>query len=480
MRRNDTAMIPTIKELCIEYTDLSESDIEIIIETSKSLQLTADITQANMFIDCPTKDGKHAIVIAEAMPTKASSLYTSSVVGKFAYSSFEPAVVYTHKTGKPMTRKRAITQEAKYVKQSVTPIKNKDGRTIRSLIMEEDISEQVDHENKMKALSKTTEQLSQTLIGLTEKDSIISNMIQESLLLLDPKGVIVYYNSCAGYLVEEMSGVKESIGTPVNVLLPFLKNIISKTDEIVQEEVSVENKVFEVKQIRLMNKRNLTGTLLVIRELTELRQKERELMVKSAVIQEIHHRVKNNLQTISSLLRLQMKRGGPKAKIHLQESLNRISSIAAVHEELLESSNIDKVEIKQLIERIGQMLIRNRLCTEKDISMQFHGKEMCMNSDTAVSLALTLNELIQNCLKHAFQGMEKGTIEVRFIGSETTLEVEVEDDGIGYSPSSKSSLGHDIVNTIVNHDLAGMFSIKQTSKGTKATVTFPLKEVDTL
>lgn len=466
----------TIQELCTQYTNLTRSDIEIIIEKSKSLQLTADLTQANLFIDCPAKDGKHAIVVAEAKPAHAPSLYSKSVVGKYAYASFEPAVAFTHKTGKPMQRMRAITQEAKYVKQSVVPIQNEQGETIGSLIMEEDVSEQVQHENKVKTLSETNEQLSQTLIGLTDQDSIISNMIQESLLLLDPKGRILYYNSCAGCLIKELAGKTEMLGTSIHDHLPFIKNVYEETESILQQEVTVGKKVLEVKQIILVTQRQITGILVVIRDLTELREKERQLMVKSAVIQEIHHRVKNNLQTVSSLLRLQMKRGGGPEGI--QQSLNRISSIAAVHEELLESSKIDEVEIKQLIERIGQMSIQSRMCADAEVSIAFHGGEMYLKSDVAVSLALTINELIQNGLKHAFQQRTQGNIHIHFSEVQGHFEVVVEDDGVGYSASSPSSLGLDIVNTIVCHDLAGTFNIQKTRSGTKAIITFPLKEVE--
>ncbi|RZT21430.1 sensor histidine kinase [Fictibacillus sp. BK138] len=466
----------TIQELCTQHTNLTMSDIEIIIEKSKSLQLTADLTQANLFIDCPANDGKHAIVVAEAKPANAPSLYSKSVVGKYAYASFEPAVAFTHKTGKPMKRMRAITQEAKYVKQSVVPIKNGRGETIGSLIMEEDVSEQVQHEKKVKVLSETNEQLSQTLIGLTEQDSIISNMIQESLLLLDSKGKILYFNSCAGCLIKELDGKAEILGTFIHERLPFIKGIYENSEGILQQEVNVGKKVLEVKQIVLVNQRQITGILVVIRDLTELREKERQLMVKSAVIQEIHHRVKNNLQTVSSLLRLQMKRGGGPEGI--QQSLNRISSIAAVHEELLESSKIDEVEIKQLIERIGQMSIGSRMCADADVSIDFHGEEMYLKSDVAVSLALTINELIQNCLKHAFKQQHQGKIRIYFSNMQDHFEVVVEDDGIGYSSSTQTSLGLDIVTTIVCHDLTGTFSIEKTNSGTKAVITFPLKEVE--
>jgi two-component sensor histidine kinase len=476
--------LTSITTICTEYTNLTGEDIQEIYDLATNIQMIADLAQANIFIDCPTKDHQHAIVVAEAIPSITPSLYTMPVVGKFAYESYEPAVILTHKTGKPTIRNRAITQEGKSVKQSVVPIKNKLGATIGSLIMEQDISEQIHHENRLKELSQTTEQLSQTLIGLTDQESIISDMIQESLFLLEVDGRIMYANSCAINLVVEMEGTGEIVGSPIVDHLPFLQNIDFEADDVLFKEITAEKKVFVIKRISLRNEDKQTGVLLLIRDLTELREKERQLMVKSAVIKEIHHRVKNNLQTVASLLRLQMKRGVPKESLsYFQESLNRILSIATVHEVLC-NSGLDDIEILELMKRIGHMLVRNRECIETDVTISFEGEGQMMKSDKAISLALLINELVQNSLKHAFRGREKGEIKVCFIRegskkglaeeSSDHLVVKVIDNGLGYSMSDKPSLGLDIVNTIIEHDLSGQFQIRSMGQGTEAVVRFPL------
>ncbi|WP_257351016.1 sensor histidine kinase [Pseudalkalibacillus decolorationis] len=465
----------SIEQLCQQHTTLSKTDIEIICKMSETLQHTADLSQANLFIDCPVKDGEHAIVVAEAAPQTVPSLYQTSVIGKFAYQSFEPAVAYTHQTGKPATRKRAITQEGQVVKQSVVPIKNKERNVIGSLILEQDVSEQVYHENKLKALSQTTEQLSETLLGLTEKDSIISDTIQESLFLIDPNRTVVYANVRGLHLAAEMVGVEEVIGIPITTICPFLDGITFSNEIVSLKEVTVDKKVFELKRICL--KKN-QGILLIIRDLTDLRNKERELMVKSAVIKEMHHRVKNNLQTVASLLRLQKRNVPGESQGYFQESLNRILSIAAVHEELLAAENdLEEIEIQQLLKRIGNMLIRNK--GYLNISIEFSGESIVLKSDKAVSLALIFNELIQNCVKHAFSGSVEGIVVVHFSDSDGWIEMVVQDDGIGFNPNGNQTLGLTIVEEITNHDLKGGFSIaKGTEKGTRASIRFPVNGVN--
>ncbi|TCP31236.1 two-component sensor histidine kinase [Scopulibacillus darangshiensis] len=463
-----------IEALCQEHTALSRTDIAMICEMSETLQHTADLAQANLFIDCPLKEGQHAIVVAEAAPQTVPTLYKEPVVGKFAYESFEPAVAYTHNTGKPATRKRAITQEGKVVKQSVVPIKNQQNDIIGSLILEQDMSEQIYHENKMKALSQTTEKLSDTLLGLTDTDSIISNTIQESLFLLDQDRHVVYANARGLQLAAEMAGVDLLAGRTITDIFPFLNNITFSKKEVSLKEVAIDKNVFEVKRIHLQKNQ---GILLILRDLTELRNKERELMVKSAVIKEMHHRIKNNLQTVASLLRLQKRNVPKESQGYFQESLNRILSIAAVHEELLAAEKFEAIDIHHLFKRIGRMLIRNKSDSSSRISMAFGGNSLTLKSDKAVSLALIFNELVQNCVKHAFNGYGEGKVVVHFHPFDDQMEMVIEDNGIGFNPCDKPTLGLTIVQAIANHDLEGDFSIAKAEIGTRASVRFPVQEV---
>lgn len=198
--------------------------------------------------------------------------------------------------------------------------------------------------------------------------------------------------------------------------------------------------------------------------------------MKSVAIREIHHRVKNNLQTIASLLRLQMRRGLPEeSKIHFEESLNRITSIASVYEIILSNSTVDDVDLYQLIEKIGNALVMES-GVDMNISISYSGPNIQIKSDKAVTVALVVNELIQNCVKHAFKTIEFGEIEVLLQQMDGQIMVQVIDNGEGYSPPSKTSLGLDIVQTLIEHDLSGQFKIQKAENGTVASVVFPLKE----
>ncbi|MED4017752.1 sensor histidine kinase [Sutcliffiella cohnii] len=463
-----------LEYLCQEHTNLTDEEIRTIEDISRNLPLIADLNQANVFIDCPTKEGKYAIVVAEAVPTTAKSVYKNPVVGKFAYESFEPAVFFTLRTGKNMFLNRALTQEGRTVEQSVVPIKGVHNQVIGTLIMEKDISEKLYHQDKMKALSEATETLSEILIGMTTDRPIIPEVIEEALFFIDPQGSILYYNPAAINLVSEVCSTDCTFGAQIETYFPCLKDVFYSPEELLVTELEILRKSFQVKKISLGQKAE--GTFIIFRDMTELREKERELVLKSVAIREIHHRVKNNLQTVASLLRLQMRKGvSEDSKVHFIESLNRVLSIAHVYEIILSNSSVDDVEIYSLIEKIGNMLVYSGDVEHKDIKIKYSGPILTVKSNKAVSMALIINELIQNCMKHAFVGRAKGSIEVSFGVTKGSLFLSVTDDGVGYNAAAIPSLGLDIVKMMTEHDLSGKFSIRSNDVGTIASVKFPIE-----
>ncbi|PWA13064.1 histidine kinase [Pueribacillus theae] len=468
-----------VESLCHKHTNLTKEDIEKLYEVIKNLQIIADLSKANIFVDCPTIEGRHAIVVAEASPSTAKSVYKEPVVGKMAYEAFEPAVFFTLRTGKHMFLNRAITQEGKAVEQSVVPIKGLNDKVIGALIMEKDISEKLQYQNELKAFSKTTETLSEILIGLTENRPIIPEVMDEALFFVEPhNGNLLYYNPAAMNLVSEVCNLECKVDTLIKDYFHCVEDIIFAPEEVLMKEVIISKKVFEVKKLNLKKDGELNGILLIFRDLTELREKERELIVKSVAIREIHHRVKNNLQTVASLLRLQMKSVPVESKSYFLESLNRILSISSVYEIILSSSNVDEVDIYSLIKKIGDMLVYSEVNEDKSIGITYKGTKLLIHSQAAVTVALVINELIQNCIKHAFKGLQGGEIEVIFEHRNNIVQFQVNDNGIGYLPSSEPSIGLNIVKMLIEHDLSGQFEIERTDKGTSVHVKFLLDKED--
>ncbi|WP_027416110.1 sensor histidine kinase [Aneurinibacillus terranovensis] len=472
-----------IYRLCMEYTVLTEQDIDCLIKNSEMIQTIADLSQANVFIDCPVNDGigDTAIVVAEAIPATTRSLYEKSYVGKKIFAPYEPAVFRAYRTGRPAMMNRAVTQEGQHVKQNVLPIKNSGGESIGMLILEQDISLQVKNENELAILSETTEEFSRTFWDLIAKEQAIPDVIEEALVLLREDGTILYANNFAIGMIEAYSGLTREnyINKRVNEVIPFVISSDYSHNSVMQREVHFKDMVYILRGICLQQNHEARRILLYIRDITDLREKERQLMVKSAVIQEIHHRVKNNLQTVSSLLRLQLRRGVPdEAKSLYQESLNRINSIATIHE-VLSYSGIEKVNMNQVIEKIAKMLIYNMQGEDCRVDIEVDIEDIELSSKQAVSLALILTELIQNSIKHGFTGRTEGSIVVMFhMDEQNRLYLSVQDDGVGLQERPNTDqLGLEIVRNLTHYDLSGRFEIGQNDGGgTKSKVTFPLAQ----
>lgn len=216
-----------------------------------------------------------------------------------------------------------------------------------------------------------------------------------------------------------------------------------------------------------------TGSLILLRDVTELRLRERELVSKDATIREIHHRVKNNLQTVAALLRLQSRRMDiPAAREALQEAERRVGSIALVHETLSQSFD-ESVEF----DAIADTLLRTVLDVGGGVvKAERVGSFGLVPAEIATPLAMTLTELVQNAAEHAF-GPEGGRVTLAVNRIRGRIRLRVSDDGQGlpddFDPTL--SLGLSIVSTLVRGELKGDLDYESMpSGGTTVTIAFSL------
>jgi len=206
---------------------------------------------------------------------------------------------------------------------------------------------------------------------------------------------------------------------------------------------------------------------------TALAIENARLVTDAAVVREMHHRIKNNLQNVAMLLRLQMAGDQEvSAREVLHDSVNRILSIAAVHE-VLSQRGFRLVDVKDVLTRVGRAVAQNMRRPDQAIEVVVAGDEVTLPSQAATSLALAVNELIQNALEHAFVGREQGAVVVSLRQAADELTVEVRDDGVGLSDESPRNLGLEIVETLVREDLRGEWSLTGNG-GTTARITVPL------
>lgn len=463
-----------IKELCRNYTSLQDKEITILENLAREIPLIAELTGNDIFIDALTINNNDAIVLAWAKP-KEKSLYKCSVVGKLAYASSEPAVYQTFKTGEVTRDLRGLSQEGVPIAQTVAPIL--DGqKVIGVLIMERDISKELEQEGQVEFLSHTAEQLSTTLMHLSTAESSFEEWLGNGIFVLNKQGKIIYANRIAANIYKTHCR-QEALG---NSFLNFSNNF-SSLDNLLAKlknpfELILGKKCYRLQGHPLVTKGYLKGCVVSIYDVTDLKEKEQELNAKSLIIQEINHRVKNNLQNIASLLRLQMRRtSSPTVREEFAASINRIISIALVHEVFAQQS-WDTIDLLELSHRILNCLVSSVEIPKEQLETKIEGTPVNLSSRQAVSLALIINELITNGLKHGIAPRGGGALELSLSEKNGIVNLVVSDTGgriDRQKEKSKKGLGLQIVQSLVSDHLGGVFKLESNNGLTKATVCFP-------
>ncbi|WP_254664245.1 MULTISPECIES: sensor histidine kinase [Lysinibacillus] len=467
--------LSNIQSLCRNYTNLSATDIDKLIEIEATLKYYAELTDCYMFIDCMMDNLSHAIVVAEAFPNKEKGLYEKSVIGKFVFESFEPAVFTAFKQKEKSSISRAVTQEGITVEQNVIPIFNEQQQVIAVLIQEKTVKMQTtpkdDFQNMPFALIEhIVEPNSQPI-------PVVSDLLVESIILTNHENKVIYSNPAGYHFISELSGLENFDNIALDKILPFLQEVYDKGDDVFFLEITIERKSFIVKKIPIRSQ-NDKVTLLIIHDLTELKLKENELMMKTFAIREIHHRVKNNLQTVTSLLRLQMRNELSAVNASaFQEALNRIYSISSVYELILENEDNaeERVDVIALAKKIGHKMIGTSNTATIQLAFHHEHLQVFCHSKKAVSLALIICELLQNALKYAFVGRDEGAIDIHFMQEASTISLHISDNGVGMQ-EVKASFGMEIITRLVEYDLAGSFSIIPSEEGTHTQIQFPVSE----
>ena len=204
-----------------------------------------------------------------------------------------------------------------------------------------------------------------------------------------------------------------------------------------------------------------------------------KLMVKGALLQEMHHRVKNNLQTIASLLRLQAHYAADRSPVEvLNESISRVLAVAAVHD-LLSREDLDTISVRKIADSILTATNQSFTMPNKHILMRVEGPDLLLPSHQANSVALILNEMVQNAVEHGFAIANEGEILVRLTELPEHWLLEVRNDGDplapDFDPLKSRDLGLQIIDTLIRSDLNGEFTLQTEGEQTVAAIRFPKK-----
>jgi two-component sensor histidine kinase len=310
--------------------------------------------------------------------------------------------------------------------------------------------------------------------------------VGDGLIRLDVNGVVSYASPNARSAFSRLGWMSELEGYVLGEVAQSLARVRPDAHEETialgltgkaLKRVEIENigGTIDFTVLPLLQSGDRIGAIVMLNNVTELRRRERELVTKDATIREIHHRVKNNLQTVSALLRLQARRiEDPGASAALNEAVRRIASIALVHE-TLSSSRDSSVAFDEVLDSLVShaLELSPRM---NELKIERTGKLGSLEPRIATPLALVITELIHNALEHglAEEGLALG-IHVSSNGS--VLSVTISDDGVGFPEgfdiSTSPNLGLQIVRTLTENELRGNLQLISDEKETRAVLTFP-------
>ncbi|MEG1345200.1 MAG: sensor histidine kinase [Acidaminococcaceae bacterium] len=302
----------------------------------------------------------------------------------------------------------------------------------------------------------------------------------DGLLLVDTSKVIVAANDTAKHIFSVL-GIVDLVGKRTNSLQinwPLI-GMVLKAGVAESKEFWQQDLLLALRVLPLVAEVDTQAAVVVLSDITELRKKDEEILIKTVVIKEIHHRVKNNLQTVASLLRLQARRTvSAEAKAVLEDSINRVNSIALVHE-FLSQQDSEQIAVAQVAQELCQAVLSSMVGPELVLHTTFEVEQALLSSEEAISFALVLNELLQNAVEHGFKGRSEGNLAVEFQVRGGDYVLEVRDDGVGlptgFALGATTSLGLKIIQTLTEVDWGGKFTLLPLAQGTCARITLPVK-----
>jgi two-component sensor histidine kinase len=501
--------VPTLTDLARNLTSLSAPELEWLHSLVSDWQLLADLSFADLILWVPTHAQEGArnsgwVAVAQMRPTTGPTSFPDDVVGSQVAPGERPVLDSARVERRIHRESDPDWTSGVPVRAEAIPV-TKDGRVIAVIERSTNLNG-----------ARTPSRLELTyLAGADDLSRMISEgtfpypghdttlvrspRVGDGMLRLDAAGRVTFASPNAQSAYRRLGLTADLMGTELGGATGQLAASGAPVDESLmlvtrgraprETEIDVNGTVVQLRSIPLVVGGQRTGALVLVRDVTELRRRERELLTKEATIREIHHRVKNNLQTVAALLRLQARRlSAPEAREALQEAVRRVGSIAIVHETLSHAPE-EIVDFDDIADRVA-MMAGEVSSPEVRVTPKITGQFGMLPATVATPLAMVLTELLQNALQHGFgsaprsgwgpPGTDAGIIEVVAARAPELLTVTVTDSGAGLPPGfdleNTTSLGLQIVRTLVEGELGGRIILRpRAGGGTIAVVDLPVR-----
>ena len=485
-------------EILASCDDCDEEDREWLHHLVADWQVIADLSFADLLLVLRTKGGTFKVA-EQCRPSTVMSLRTEDVVGTVPPEDRQEELEQAMKSKGVLRSNKLSTFGKATVCDVYAPIRHK-GKTLGLVVRETNMATRESNGRyESESINAGKELFEMITRGeFPYSDSVLNQRhnarVADGFFVLTAGGIVRYASpnaiSCFRRLgsVDTMTGQYLSeIGTSLlhkNDPVPDSLPLVLSGKAAVDSELDANGSAVSMRSLPLYGRHGRIGSIVLCRDVTELRRREKELQTKDATISEIHHRVKNNLQAVSALLRLQARRTkSNEVRKELEEAQRRVQTIAVVHEGLSQTAD-EIVDFDKVISNLLKMSVDLATTSDQHISISYVGKFGMMPAQDATPLSLVLTELVNNAVEHGFEGRTEGHITISVGRGGNNLNVVVEDDGNGYSTesdegrakSSGSGLGTQIINTFVTNDFGGTVRWEpRRDGGTRAVINIKLR-----
>ena len=471
----------SLTELARFHTSLDGRAVSHLQRLVATWGLLADFCFADLLLFVPTLDavdGDRFLVLGQVRPSTSQTVYRADWIGTTVDEEERPLVTRAFRLGEIIEGETTIAALKERVRVLCIPVRCR-GEVIGVLTRE-----------SAPSFGRQPGELERTYVAIFNRfarmiaagdfpfdaqdlETEEAPRVGDGVILLDasarveytsPNGVsalhrIGVHKNAEGLRFDELGLDDSLVRTAFSIAAPV-------TEEV---EGGAEVTVL-IRCIPLLDHGVVSGAVLLTRDVSELRRRDRLLVSKDATIREIHHRVKNNLQTISSLLRLQARRfESREAKVAIEESVRRIRSIALVHEILSREAG-DDVAFIEIVRPLVRMVEDGMSSPDRPVRFHVVGDAGVLPAEVATPASVVLNELLQNAIDHAFpEGVDlqgaPGSVTVTLSNDGEHLRAAVVDDGVGlpeeFDLAAVTGLGLSIVRTLVTSELTGTISLRR-------------------
>jgi two-component sensor histidine kinase len=471
----ESAAMTSMADLSRQHSSLDQDDIDHLHRLGAEWAFLADLCFADLLLYVRSTDAKW-VVVDQVRPATNQTMYVTDYIGTWA--QWGAAVLSQAADENTIIEADLDTpDDGARTRMMAIPVA-RNGRVIAILSKEWEVRSG----RTLGELERSYKEIFDKFVVMIQTgtfpfagrvaDSSAAPRVGDGVLSLDADGTVTYVSPNANSALHRV-GIQAN---PVGMRLAELgfhdgpvRQAFERLEPVVEEFEQGADVTLLSRCVPLVHDTEsgpvVVGGLMLMRDVTELRKRDRLLLSKDATIREIHHRVKNNLQTISSLLRLQARRlTNPEAKAAVQESVRRIRTIALVHESLSREpgEDIAFIEIVRPLLRLAEEGLQS---PDRPVRFTVTGDGGRIPANTATPLSVVLTELLQNAVDHGFpEGRAGGQVSVALTQNQHRLDVRVIDNGRGVAPGfdldASTGLGLSIVRTLVTTELNGTIDMR--------------------